>query len=172
LVLREELNMENGEICFRPIGVINTPHTDLSKMPIQPVYAGGIRGTVTVYTEYTEGLKDLDGFSHIYLLYWFHQVKDMKLTVTPYLDDSERGVFATRAPGRPNPIGLSLVKVLSIEKNVIYIEDVDMLDGTPLLDIKPFAPRFESREQVRSGWLDTVDERTARIRGRRQDDKE
>ena len=159
--------MNNKTIEFRPIGIINTPHTNLSEIPIQPVFAEGIKGTVTIDPSYSDGLKDLDGFSHIFIFYCFHKWKEMKLIVRPYLEDKEHGVFATRAVSRPNPLGLSLVKLVSIQKNVLHIEDVDILDGTPLIDIKPYFKRFDSREHVRSGWQEHIDDEVAKARGRR-----
>ena len=142
------------EISYRPIGVIHSPFTDIEGMPIQPTGAPGIRGTVEVFPEFAEGLKDLEGFSHIILLYHFHRVQGAKLVATPFMDSQPHGVFATRAPKRPNPIGLSIVRLLSIEKNVLHIENVDILDGTPLLDIKPYVPEFDQPRVDRVGWLE------------------
>ena len=142
------------EISYRPIGVIHSPFTDIEGMPIQPTGAAGIRGTVEVFPEFAEGLKDLEGFSHIILLYHFHRVQGAKLVATPFMDSQPHGVFATRAPKRPNPIGLSIVRLLSIEKNVLHIENVDILDGTPLLDIKPYVPEFDQPRVDRVGWLE------------------
>ena len=142
------------EISYRPIGVIHSTFTNIEGMPIQPPGAAGIRGTVEVFPEFAEGLKDLDGFSHIILLYHFHRVPGAKLVVIPFMDSQPHGVFATRAPKRPNPIGLSIVKLLSIEQNVLHIENVDILDGTPLLDIKPYVPEFDQPQANRVGWLE------------------
>jgi tRNA-Thr(GGU) m(6)t(6)A37 methyltransferase TsaA len=144
-------------ITCSPIGVLCTPHTRLQATPIQPVFALGVPGRAEILPEYVEGLKDLDGFSHIYLIYHFHKAGPAQLVVKPFLDTRPHGVFATRAPVRPNGIGLSIVRLVRIEGGVIHLEDVDMLDGTPLLDIKPYAPRFDRRENVRSGWLDEID---------------
>ncbi len=141
-------------ITFEPIGVIHTPHRQPEGMPIQPVGAAGAQGEIIVYEQYVDGLKDLDGFSHIYLLYHFHRMEHSKLLVKPFLDNTTRGVFSTRAPSRPNPIGLSLVKLISIDGNRIVFDGADMLDDTPLLDIKPYVPDFESAEEVKTGWLD------------------
>jgi tRNA-Thr(GGU) m(6)t(6)A37 methyltransferase TsaA len=142
------------DISYRPIGVIHSPFTGIEGMPIQPTGASGIQGTVEVFPEFTEGLKDLEGFSHIILLYHFHRVQEVKLVVTPFMDSQPRGVFATRAPKRPNPIGLSIVKLLGIEQNTLHIENVDILDGTPLLDIKPYVPEFDHHPADRVGWLE------------------
>jgi tRNA-Thr(GGU) m(6)t(6)A37 methyltransferase TsaA len=138
---------------FKPIGTIHSPHHKIEGMPIQPVGAAGVRGSVEIYPEYVDGLKDLDGFSHIILLYFFHEVNEHQLTVIPFLDSTPRGVFATRAPKRPNPIGLSVVKLIGIQNNRLTIENVDILDNTPLLDIKPYVPDFDHFQADRIGWL-------------------
>ena len=155
------------EFVFRAIGVIHSPHKEPSKTPIQPVFAAGIGGTVTVDPEYTDGLRDLEGFSHIYLLYPFHRAQQTKLLVRPFLQDEAHGVFATRAPCRPNKLGFSVVKLISIDDCTLLVEDLDILDGTPLLDIKPYIARFDSRESVRSGWQDSVADDEAAVRGQR-----
>ena len=142
------------EISYRPIGVIHSPFTDIGGMPIQPTGAAGILGSVEVLPEFATGLQDLAGFSHIILLYHFHRVQEVKLVVTPFMDSQPHGVFATRAPKRPNPIGLSIVRLLGIEQNVLHIENVDVLDGTPLLDIKPYVPEFDHHPADRVGWLE------------------
>ena len=141
-------------IQFRPIGVIHTPFTSLKGIPIQPAGASSVRGDVDVFPEFAEGLKDLDGFSHIMLLYHFHQAAQPKLIVTPFLDSQPRGVFATRAPVRPNNIGLSVVRLVSVEGHTLHVENVDILDGTPLLDIKPYVPEFDHHPAERVGWLE------------------
>ena len=123
-------------------------------MPIQPTGASGIQAIVEVFPEFAEGLRDLEGFSHIILLYHFHRVQESRLTVTPFLDSQPRGVFATRAPKRPNPIGLSIVKLLGVEQSILHVENVDILDGTPLLDIKPYVPEFDQHPADRVGWLE------------------
>ena len=143
-----------GNIVYRPIGIIHTPFKELENMPIQPSGAARIHGTVDLYPEFAEGLKDLDGFSHLILLYHFHKSRGFKLTVTPFLDSEPRGVFATRAPVRPNPIGLSVVPLQKIEGNTLFVAQLDVLDGTPLLDIKPYVPEFDKRAEVRIGWLE------------------
>ena len=141
-------------IQFRPIGVIHTPFRSLKGIPIQPAGASSVRGDVDVFPEFAEGLKDLDGFSHIVLLYHFHQAAQTKLIVTPFLDSQPRGVFATRAPTRPNNIGLSVVRLVSVEGHTLHVENVDILDGTPLLDIKPYVPEFDHHPAERVGWLE------------------
>lgn len=143
-------------IEYRPIGIIHTPWKEPSGAPIQPSRGRGIRGTVEVLPEYADGLADLEGFSHVVLLYHFDRVRGFELRVTPYLDTVERGLFATRAPRRPNPIGLSVVRLVGIDGRVLAIEDVDILDGTPLLDLKPYVPEFDHREESRQGWLEQV----------------
>jgi len=140
-------------VTYEPIGVIHSPFAGIENMPIQPGGAQGIRGTVEVFAEFAEGLQDVEGFSHLILLYHFHRVTQARLIVVPFLDKEAHGVFATRAPTRPNPIGISVVKLLRIEGRVLEIESVDVLDGTPLLDIKPYVPEFDHVEVERTGWL-------------------
>ena len=152
------------KIEFQPIGVIHTPFKERAGMPIQPSGGCGIQGTVEVYPEFREGLSDLDGFSHIILLYCFHRIEGFKLRVVPFLDTRSRGVFSTRAPTRPNPIGLSVVQLLGIEDGDIRIENVDILDGTPLLDIKPYVPEFDAQSKIRTGWLEEVGKKVSKKR--------
>lgn len=140
-------------ISYKPIGIIHTPFKTKEGMPIQPAGAAGIRGTVELKREFTEGLLDLEGFSHIILIYHFHQSDGFDLKVTPFLDDKAHGVFSTRAPKRPNPVGISVVKLKCISDNILEIENVDMLDGTPLLDIKPYIPAFDVYEVEKTGWM-------------------
>ena len=141
-------------MILKPIGTIHTPFNTQSDTPIQPFFSKGARGTVELNTDLTEGLSDLGGFSHIYLIYQFHLSEGYDLKVVPFLDEEERGVFATRAPRRPNPIGISVVKLLNINDNILEVENVDMVDGTPLLDIKPYVSSFEPSEDEKNGWLD------------------
>jgi tRNA-Thr(GGU) m(6)t(6)A37 methyltransferase TsaA len=142
------------EVVYRPIGIIRSPFNSLEDMPIQPTSNVSGSGIVEVFPEFADGLKDLEGFSHIYLLYHFHKVHRQELVVTPFLDKEPRGIFATRAPSRPNPVGLSLVELVRREENLIYVERVDVLNETPLLDIKPYVPEFEDLRDVRAGWLE------------------
>jgi tRNA-Thr(GGU) m(6)t(6)A37 methyltransferase TsaA len=142
-----------SEIIYTPIGTIHSPIATPAGGPIQPAAANDIAGRVVVLPEYQEGLQDLEGFSHLFLLYHFHLSRPYSLKVKPFLDTVLRGVFATRAPARPNPIGLSIVRLERIEGNTLFILDVDIVDGTPLLDIKPYAPGFDALPQARSGWL-------------------
>jgi tRNA-Thr(GGU) m(6)t(6)A37 methyltransferase TsaA len=139
------------EFQLHPIGIIHSPFTDKSQTPIQASRSQA-KGVVEIYPEYTEGLQDLEGFSHIFLLYAFHESSGYSLLVKPFLDDQLRGLFATRYPARPNPIGLSVVRLITRQGNTLEIEGVDMLDGTPLLDIKPYVPDFDIRTDTRSGW--------------------
>ena len=141
------------KISYIAIGVIRSPFADVEGMPIQPEGAKGVAGSVELNPEYAEGLKDLEGFSHILLIYHFHRSEGHSLLVKPFLDNEVHGLFATRAPRRPNPIGISVVRLVRIEGPILYIEDVDILDGTPLLDIKPFVPPFDCPEAERIGWL-------------------
>ena len=143
-----------NEIKYKPIGVIHSPFKEPKGTPIQPSGAKGISGTVEVFPKYAEGLKDVEGFSHIILIYHFHLSSGSSLTAKPYMDSKERGVFAMRGPSRPNPIGISIVRLIGIEGNIIHIQDVDIVDGTPLLDIKPYVPEFDIREGGKKGWLE------------------
>ena len=139
------------EFMMKPIGVIHSPFTDKAQTPIQPTRSQAV-GWVKVYPEFAEGLRGLEGFSHIILLYAFHQSNGYTLQVQPFLDDRLHGLFATRYPCRPNPIGLSIVRLLARRENILEIEGVDMLNGTPLLDIKPYVPDFDVRTEVKTGW--------------------
>jgi tRNA-Thr(GGU) m(6)t(6)A37 methyltransferase TsaA len=156
------------EIIYRPIGVIHTPFKEIGGMPIQPSGAAGVRGTIELSPEFVEGLADLDGFSHLILIYHFHLVREASLTVTPFLDTEARGLFSTRAPKRPNPIGISVVKLTGIVDNVLSVENIDVLDGTPLLDIKPYVPEFEPHAEVRVGWIEKA---KGRSRQKRSDER-
>jgi tRNA-Thr(GGU) m(6)t(6)A37 methyltransferase TsaA len=140
-------------ITYTPIGTIHSPFQEKADMPIQPTGAAGVTGKIELLEEYTEGLADLDGFSHIILLYHFHRSEEFKLKVIPFMDREQRGLFSTRAPNRPNPIGLSIVQLDRIEENILHICNVDVLDGTPLLDIKPYIPEFDAQNNVSTGWF-------------------
>jgi tRNA (adenine37-N6)-methyltransferase len=153
---------------MKPIGTIRTPFNDLAGMPIQPAGAAGVKGTVEIFEKYQAGLKDLDGFSHIVLLYVFHRSEGFSLHVIPFMDTETRGLFATRAPKRPNPIGLSIVQLDRIEGGTLHVCNVDMLDGTPLLDIKPYVPDFDSQIDIRTGWLAQV---SKTVDNRKSDDR-
>ncbi|MCW4023814.1 MAG: tRNA (N6-threonylcarbamoyladenosine(37)-N6)-methyltransferase TrmO [Candidatus Bathyarchaeota archaeon] len=142
-----------NKITYIPIGVIRTPFKEPKNVPIQAAASKDTSGTIEICPQYVEGLKDLDGFSHIILLYHFHLVTDCSLMVKPFLDDKLHGIFATRAPARPNKIGFSVVKLKKIEQNVLFVENLDIVDGTPLLDIKPYVPKFDHRETVEIGWF-------------------
>lgn len=135
------------------IGTIHSPYTQLDDMPIQPKGAKETLGTVVLQPQYQEGLRDLSGFSHIYLIYYFHQAQRVELTVTPFMDTASHGVFATRSPLRPNHLGISIVKLLGIDKHILQVGGIDVLDGTPLLDIKPYIKNFDEVESSRSGWM-------------------
>jgi tRNA-Thr(GGU) m(6)t(6)A37 methyltransferase TsaA len=138
------------------IGTIRTAFRQAMGTPIQPARAGGSLGTVEIFAPFVDGLRDLEGFERIWLVYWFHRASPAQLRVIPYRDTVEHGVFATRVPARPNPIGLSSVRLLGIEGNVLRIAEVDILDGTPLLDIKPNVPQYDTYPIARCGWLDGV----------------
>lgn len=139
---------------YEQIGIIHTPFNAIEEMPIQPAGAKGVDGTIEIFDPFRDGLKDLDGFSHIYLLYHFHLNDDYKLDVIPFLDKTPRGVFSTRAPRRPNPIGLSVVELARVEGSVLHVRNIDVLDGTPLVDIKPYVPKFDAQQDVRTGWIE------------------
>ncbi len=154
-------------VTLVPIGTIRSEHTVASETPVQPPFARGCRGRVEILPEYEKGLQDIDGFSHVILIYHLHQSPPPALIAKPFLDDTPRGIFATRAPWRPNPIGLSVVRLVKREGAVLFLDSVDILDGTPLLDVKPFVARFDLPESSRSGWIEQVDRETAWRRGRR-----
>jgi tRNA (adenine37-N6)-methyltransferase len=142
-----------NEIIYKPIGIIYSQHKEPKGTPIQPAAAKNIPGRIKIYPEYVHGLKDLEGFSHIILLYHFHLSKKSELLVKPFMDDEVHGVFATRASGRPNPIGLSIVRIEYIEEGIIGIKDVDIVDQTPLIDIKPYVPEFDKIDAKKISWL-------------------
>ncbi len=147
-----------AKVELKVIGKISTPHKTIENIPIQSVGAGEFDGVVELEPELTEALQSLDGFSHIILLYYFHKIKDFKLKVKPFMDNKEHGLFATRTPKRPSPIGLSTVEIIKIEGNKIYFKGADMLDQTPLLDIKPFFRQVDNRLDAKSGWLDNKED--------------
>jgi tRNA (adenine37-N6)-methyltransferase len=138
---------------YQPIGIIHSSYKKKAGMPIQGVLSKGSKGWVEVFPKYQKGLRNLDGFSHIFLIYQFHLSKEYSLLTKPFLEDKKHGIFATRAPQRPNPIGMSIVKLKKIKGNKLYINEVDIIDKTPLLDIKPFVPEYDSRKNTNSGWL-------------------
>lgn len=148
--------MENT-VIYKPIGFIHSSFKNIDGMPVQPSGSANAKGKIVINDEFVPGLFDLEGFSHITLLYHLHKVMDYSLKVIPFIDNKSHGIFATRAPTRPNAIGLSTVRLLKIKNNILYIEDVDMLDGTPLLDIKPFYPKYDNRENVKYGWLEAME---------------
>jgi len=156
------------KILIQHIGIIYTPFKELAGMPIQPAGGVGVKGQVEVFEEFHKGLKDLDGFSHIILLYLFHRSQTYKLHTKPFMDSELRGVFATRAPNRPNPIGLSVVQLDRIENGTLHITNVDILYGTPLLDIKPYVPEFDTYSEIKTGWLEKAKKSVSR---RRSDDR-
>src|SRR5262245_38620557 len=146
-------------VTFQPIGVIRTPFADPTGVPIQAVGGTGIEGTIELDPGLAAGLADLDGFSHLILLYHLHQVAGPRLTVTPFLDDRPHGIFATRSSARPNAIGLSTVRLLGIDGSTLRVADLDIVDGTPLLDIKPYVPALDDRADARIGWFEANIER-------------
>ncbi|MDD4138289.1 MAG: tRNA (N6-threonylcarbamoyladenosine(37)-N6)-methyltransferase TrmO [Methanoregula sp.] len=153
--------MQNLQDCpatftYTPIGRIHSPFHDIAGMPIQPNGARGIRGTIEIHSPYREGLRDIEGFERIILIYALHKCTGPCLTVTPFLDTTPRGIFATRSPKRPNAIGLSVVRLREVNDGTLTISDVDVLDGTPLLDLKPYVPVFDAYPGSRCGWFETV----------------
>ena len=162
------MDKEAGTFQATPIGIVHSPYTEPAGTPIQGAFAPEVEGTIEIFEEFSEGLADLDGFSHIWLLYQFHRSSGYRLRVVPFMDDSERGLFATRAPRRPNPIGLSLLRLLKVEGCVLHVAELDILDGAPVLDIKPYSPVFDARPDARSGWIDDIDPEERR---RRADDR-
>ena len=140
------------KIIYQPIGLVHSPFKEPKGTPIQASGAKGIQGKIEVFQEFTEGLKDLEGFSHIILIYHLHLIKESRLEVKPFLDKNTHGIFATRAPGRPNSIGISVVRLVNIDKNILTVKDFDIIDGTPLLDIKPYISEFDYRHVTKNGW--------------------
>jgi len=143
-------------IELKPIGIIHTPFPEPKGMPSQPAAGVGVKATIEVFPEFRDGLSDLDGFSHIILLYHLHKSEGYKLRTVPFMDTVERGLFSTRAPKRPNPIGLSVVQLNKIEDGILHIQNIDIVDGTPLLDIKPYVPEFDQQPEIRTGWLEVA----------------
>jgi len=141
-------------VNYRPIGIIHSPFKRLEGTPIQPTGGVGVRAQVEIFSEFVAGLQDLEGFSHIMLFYHCHLAQPYRLMVKPFLDDVAHGLFATRAPARPNPIGLSIVRLIRISNHMLDVEDIDIIDRSPLLDIKPFVPEFDTRDAARIGWLE------------------
>jgi tRNA-Thr(GGU) m(6)t(6)A37 methyltransferase TsaA len=156
------------EIIYHPIGTIHSPFNELEGMPIQPTGEASAPGTIEIFPEFAQGLKDLEGFSFVILLYHLHKVSRSALIVTPFLGSESRGVFSTRAPTRPNPIGLSIVKLIKIDGTKLHVENLDILDGSPLLDLKPYVPEFDWRPDARIGWLESV---KGKVRETRSDDR-
>ncbi len=142
-----------NEIIYKPIGIIHSPYKQPEGTPIQAESGKDIEGMIEIFPEFSDGLKDLDGFSHIILLYHFHLIINGPLIVKPFMDDQEHGIFAIRGPARPNPIGMSITRLFKIEENKLYIRDIDIVDGTPLLDIKPYVPAFDVKVAEKIGWL-------------------
>ncbi|MBT3182797.1 MAG: tRNA (N6-threonylcarbamoyladenosine(37)-N6)-methyltransferase TrmO [Deltaproteobacteria bacterium] len=141
-------------IQIKPIGIIKTSYEDPSGMPIQGRFKDDVTGRIELFPEYWDGLKDLDGFSHAILIYHFNRAKEANLLGRPFLEDVDHGIFAIRSPKRPNHIGISVVRIEGIEKGAVVFSEVDILNGTPLLDIKPYVSHFDAREDVKNGWIE------------------
>ena len=152
------------ELRYKPIGVIHSPFKEAKGTPIQPAAADGAAGIIELEPEYCDGLEDIQGFSHIILVYHFHLSRGYSLKVKPFLDDRLHGIFSTRAPRRPNQIGISIVRLIKVEGCRLYIEDVDIVDGAPLLDIKPYVPEFDTRQAERTGWISGKTEQVCRTK--------
>ena len=147
-------------ICYNPIGIIHSSFKEVKGMPIQPSATNSRSGFIEIFDDYANGLQDIEGFSHLMLIYHFHRIRESKLTVIPFMDDKEHGIFATRSPVRPNAIGISIIKLIERTGNQLYVDHLDILDKTPLIDIKPFFEQYDNRFYTRSGWLNnsrTVD---------------
>ena len=142
------------KIIIKPIGYIRSPYKNFEDIPIQSKFRNTVQAILELKKQYEPGLKDLNDFSHAFLLYYFHKSKKVVLVGKPYLEDKEHGVFSIRTPHRPNHIGVSVVKIDKIEKNKVYFTGVDMLDGTPLIDIKPYIHYFDNQDNVCSGWVE------------------
>lgn len=142
------------DIVLTPIGVVHSPYKEVKDMPIQGKFKPEAKAWIELKGEYGAGLKDLDGFSHAIIIYYFHRLEREDIQAKPFLEDGTHGIFAIRSPYRPNHIGLSVVKIEGVEKNVLYFSEVDVLDGTPVLDIKPYVKYFDCRDNVVSGWVD------------------
>jgi len=144
-------------VAYQPIGVLRSPHGDVQGMPIQPVGARGVQGRIDVAPEFSAGLKDLEGFSYVIVLYHLHRISGYELLVKPFLDTADHGIFATRSPKRPNAIGLSVLELVGVDLDeaggVVRLRNVDILDGTPVLDIKPYVPAFDVWQAERIGWF-------------------
>ena len=141
-------------ITMNPIGVVHSPYRGLQNMPVQGIFKPEVTAWVELKEEYGNGLKDLDGFSHAILIYYFHKSRQEFIQGSPFLEDERHGIFAIRSPYRPNHLGLSVVRIIAVDKYKLHFSDVDVLDQTPVLDIKPYVKYFDVRDNVVSGWLD------------------
>ena len=155
-------------LTYEPIGVVRSPFTECAGMPLQPPAAPEVEGRIELEPDYVPGLLDLDGFSHVWVLAHLHRAAEVDLQIVPFLDTELRGVFATRSPGRPNPISISVFRLLGVDGASIRVAGVDLLDGTPVLDVKPYVPRFDMRQPTRIGWFEGRD---ADVEWRRADDR-
>jgi len=143
-----------SRIIMHPIGIIHSPYKEIKDIPIQGIFKSNLEAWIELENKYTNGLKDLDQFSHAIIIYYFHKSQREEIEGKPFLEQNKHGIFAIRSPHRPNHIGLSIVKIKTIKGNKMYFTEVDVLDETPLLDIKPYVKYFDSRNHVVSGWLD------------------
>ena len=146
--------MMSEKITMSPVGIIHSPYKQVKDMPIQGKFKPGVKAWIELKKEYGAGLKDLDGFSYAIIIYYFHESERIEIEGKPFLENDKHGIFAIRSPHRPNHIGLSVVKIEKIEDNKLHFTEVDVLDGTPVLDIKPYVKYFDVRDKAVSGWLD------------------
>jgi tRNA (adenine37-N6)-methyltransferase len=153
-------------VSYQPIGVVHSPFVELEGMPLQSVAAGDVRAQIEIYAEFADGLADLDGFSHVHVVSHLDRGGPSRLRVVPFLADAERGVFATRSPRHPNPVGLSVVRLVVVRGATLEVAGLDLLDGTPILDVKPYVPEFDAFEAERTGWLQDA---AARVHDTRAD---
>jgi tRNA (adenine37-N6)-methyltransferase len=158
------------QVTYRPVGIVRSSFTRLEGMPLQSVAGPETVAHVEVRADLQRGLRDLDGFSHVHLITHLHRGAPGELEVVPFLGDQVRGIFATRSPRHPNPIGISVVRLISIENCILEISGVDLLDGTPVLDIKPYVPTFDSIAAERTGWLEEAAMRVYHVRADRHFD--
>lgn len=152
---------------FKQIGVIHSDHNEAKETPIQPVFAQECAGTLEVFDEYKEGLSGIEGFSHVMVFFVLHKQQQVELMVKPFMGDAKTGIFSTRHPNRPNPLGISVLKLEKVEDGILHLSGVDILDGTPVIDIKPYVEKFDCRSDIKSGWTDAIDNDTAAKRGLR-----
>jgi tRNA (adenine37-N6)-methyltransferase len=172
--MRERMSLESGTdtiVKLQPIGIIHSPFSEAAGTPIQTIYGEDVEGKVELHASFAPALDDIEGFDRLWLIYWMDRTGPYKAKVIPYRDTVEHGIFATRSPNRPNAIGMSLVRLLRREGSSLLVADMDILDGTPLLDIKPYVPEFDCHADSKAGWFEKagVDRRIADARFHQQE---